>query len=325
MTTLLGEESTNYVDRRRTTAPEHLIMMRVVERKFFRNLLIASLMVVLSTQSTISAVHAASKRISFNLYLNYVEGTLSSDINIPTGSVEPGKSVAIGISANSEEMIILLNVPNVGQASMQIESLGERSYNVPGLYYDYMLVKLGLVLNAKGTITGHISATGQGAVDKSSLEWAGSGTRSVTLTAAAEAKIGDEITLHLSNIEYNLYIEVKAVGQVLGNYHEAVLVPYTNVGSVTGNPSALSSSYRIGKTGSQIAQFLLPISFGIIIIVIAVATISFASRKRLGSPKQPPLHPTFPHLKSCPYCGQIAMYNAQYNTYYCSRCRRYLK
>jgi hypothetical protein len=299
--------------------------MCAVERKFFRNLLIASLMLVLSTQSTISAVYAASTRVSFDLDLNYVRGTLSSDINIPTGSVEPGKSVAIGISANSREMTILLNVPNVGQASMQINPLGEKSYNVPGLYYDYLLVKLGLVLNTKGTISGQVSATGQGALDKSSLEWADSGTRLVTLTASAEAKIGDEITLHLSNIKYNLYIEVKAVGQVLGQHYETVLIPYTTVGSVSGNPSAISSSYKIGKTASQVAQFLLPISFGIIIIVIAVATISFARRKHPGSPKQPPLYPTFPQLKSCPHCGKIAVYNAQYNKYYCSRCRKHLK
>jgi hypothetical protein len=222
-------------------------------------------------------------------------------------------------------MTILLNVPNVGQASMQIDPLGEKSYNVPGLYYDYLLVKLGLVLNTKGTISGQVSATGQGALDKSSLEWADSGTRSVTLAASAEAKIGDEITLHLSNIKYNLYIEVKAVGQVLGKHYETVLIPYTNVGSVAGNPSAISSSYKIGKTASQITRLLLPILFGIVIIVIAVAITSFALRKRPGSPKQSPLYPTLPHIRSCPYCGQMAVYNAQYNKYYCGRCRKHLK
>lgn len=293
------------------------------KRKHFKFLLIALLILVLNTQSILLTVQAAPANVSFNLDLNYVKGIFSSDIHVPAGSVEPGKSIALGISVKPQKMTITLTVPNVGQKSMQIDPLGERSYNVPGLFYNYMLVKLGIVLYTKGTITGQLSTTSQGSLDKTFLEWEASDTKSTTLTASPEAQKDDTITVTLSNIKYNLYIEVKAVGEVLGEHYETVLIPYTKVGSVLGTPSTISSSYKIGKAPYLGGKFLLPIMIGVP-VAIAIVTIVFAL-KRFNLKKRPQTSPISPRIKSCPYCGQITLYNTQYKKYYCNRCKKYVK
>lgn len=289
---------------------------------------------------SIDVVHASSKNVSFNLDFSYVTATFSPNVNVKEGSVEPGKSTTVEISISGGKMTISLDVPNVGTASMQVDPLGEKSYPVPGLYYDYLLVKLGLTLTAKGVIEGQLSVDGKGSIDKTSLTWGTPGTQRFSLSASSEAKEGDPLTVSLTNIKYTLYIGVKAEGEVLGTHKEFTLISYRKLGSVSGSPSTVSGTYRVGTTfeiPSSLVFMVILLAVVVVIPVAILATKPSGPEEKPSETQQPPppspLPPprvTYVRIKprsiekSCPICHHLVAYIPQQNRWYCSRCQRYL-
>jgi len=193
-----------------------------------------------------SIAHGESKNVSFVLDFTHVIATYTPSISVSDGSVEPGKSTTVGISLSGKSMSISLEVSGVGTASMDIDPLTEKSYPVPGLYYDYMLVKLGLTLTTKGTVEGQLRVEGNGTLDKTSIAWTGSGTQSATLNTTSEAKEGQSIEVSVQDIKYTLYIGVKAEGDVLGQHVEITLIDYGRLGSISGSPSSVNGTYKVG-------------------------------------------------------------------------------
>lgn len=207
---------------------------------------LAVLILLTSSLVLCSIAYAESKNVSFDLDFTYVTATYTPSISVSDGGVEPGKSTTVGTSLSGKTMTISLDVPGVGTASMDIDPLTEKSYPVPGLYYDYMLVKLGLTLTTKGTVEGQLRVEGNGTLDKTSITWSSPGTHSITLNTTSEAKEGQIIDVSLRNIKYTLYISVKAEGEVLGQHAEITLIDYVRLGSIVGSPSSVSGTYRVG-------------------------------------------------------------------------------
>jgi hypothetical protein len=299
----------------------------------------------------VNVVHAASASVSFDLGFSYVRTTFSAAINVQDGSVEPGKSTTVEVSAIADTATISLVVPNLGTASVQIDPLGENSYPIPGLYYDYLLVKLGVTLTTKGVIEGQLGVVGKGSVDKSSLEWGTSGTQNFYLNATPEATQGESIGVSLDQIMYTLNIGVKAEGEVLGNHKEISLIDYQRLGSIPGTPSTVSGTYnvRVGQTNTSVPApslqgssllLLAAVIFALVAIPIVILAAVFSSpkvktsktrsdeQKLSGTPSLPPprvtyirMRPSFA-MKSCPTCHHLATYVPQQSRWYCSRCKK---
>ena len=237
-----------------------------------------------------------SENVSFNLDFTYVTATYSPTISIPTKNVEPnGGSTNAEINANAGMMTITLTVPNVGSADLDINPLGEHSYDVPGLYYDYGVAQFGIELYVKGTITGNPVVTGSGNTTTGMLMWDSSGSKTVQITSSSDSQDGDTITLTLDDIEYSLWIKVTASGDIdipfVGTEHkEFTLIDYQKLGSIQGNPSSVSGTIYVKTPQSGISSMFgsltSPGTLGLLLLlaVIAIVAVAYHFRKKKKLP-----------------------------------------
>ena len=263
-----------------------------------------------------SAKAESSENVSFNLDFNYITADYSPIISIPTKNIEPGGgSTDAEINLDSKTMTITLTVPGVGSADLDIDPLGEHSYNVPGLYYNYGIAQFGIELYVKGTITGNTIVNGSGNGTTGALIWDSSGSKTVHITSSPNSTDGDTINLTLDDIEYSMWIKITASGEVLGAHKEITILDYQKLGSIQGDPPSVTGVIYIKHQESVISSMLSslsgifssPTAVGLLIAIIAIAAAAYYYKKR-GFPAEDKMDEIESLNKNnitvvCPHCG----------------------
>jgi len=295
---------------------------------------------------------------TFSIDFASIKSIYSQTILIPTKTVKPGGGQTQGeITASNNTMNITLAIPNVGNAFIEIDPLGEHTYTIPGLSYNYLGVNLGIEMMVKGFISCNITVSGKGNSTTTSLEWDTPGSKFVTVASSSDSVNGDSISLTLRDIKYILWLEVIASGNVTGVGHkEVTLIDYHKLGEILGKPSSITGTINVQNESTismpdNLLYYIIPIVI-IVIVIFVVIVLLIKSTKQETEPivQQPEKMYQQPNPSSqfinhpmqdpnislsyklaqanslvlCPYCNNSLTWVNQYHRWFCPYCGRYI-
>jgi hypothetical protein len=247
---------------------------------------IAALVTVLITlivafSGITSNVCAESSPVSCNFSYSILSGHYSPTVSITAtdSRIAPGDSTDGVVSVSDESLTITLSILG-SQASISVNPLGEATYPVPGIYWDYLFMEVGLQLTFKGSLRGTFASSGPGSVSPlGQMEWISPGSRTIQIAADSTSKTGDVITLSLSNIAYSISIGVIASADlpIIGHY-EYTIIDYYTIGVLAGSPSSISESVGIESPSSS--WILVASISGVSATAAVIAAFVILSKKR---------------------------------------------
>jgi len=270
---------------------------------------------------------SAKQNVTFSLNYGWLSGTMDSSIEVPSGTVSSGDQKALTWSLNTNKMNITLDIPNVGSTSMQVDALGNNSYSIPGLQYDYLLVKLGLYLTIESSILGELSVDNNATVSDSTISWLNSGSQNVILNVPRNATQGETFTLTLNNLVYRITAGVKAQGQVLGQPTEIQIINNQPIGEALGSPSSVSGTFTINPSTPILAIALWVVAGAMIGLCVFFGFIFYKTKRTTLKISKPPASittapPTMQTLQNrfCGVCGT----NNSLTAKFCKKCGKRL-
>ncbi len=251
-----------------------------------RMLLICALASLILT--TLPQARGESKTVTFSVGNQYVSATYRPAVSVSEGKITPNGSTKVSVSLSTQTLSLTINVPGVGEATLNTDPLAEKQYDIPGLSYNVGIGSIGLKLTAKGIVNGECGVNGSASLSTSSLSWTTTGSKEITLTTN-NAEIGDLLVVAVQNIRYTLYVSVIAQGSILGQEYSQTLIPYQSVGSFSGSPSTVEGKFSVQQTISTGFSFLFNGSdsilwlFAPVTIFVGIGLALFFHRK--GAPK----------------------------------------
>jgi flagellar basal body-associated protein FliL len=236
---------------------------------------------------------AATESVEFDLDYTYSGVTLTAsyepDITINAASVAPGGAeVETDVTLAGDTMTLGIDISGVGDASISVNPLGEHSYDIPGLTYNYYFVALSLRLVIDGRVTGTLSSSGDGtATPSGAMMWTSAGAKTVTVTSDDDSVNRDSIELRLGNLRYEVFASVVAYGYVTyyGDVEYSILSD-VQMGNILGSPAEVEETISV-ETPAPEGMGIWPWLIIIIIIVVVVIVVAVVVMKKRGKPARP--------------------------------------
>jgi hypothetical protein len=280
-------------------------------------LLLCALMLSSSLQNI--PITSAQSNVSFTIDSGWISGTLDSYIMIPSNSISAGEQQNITMSLSTNNITVNLAIPNIGNASVQVNALGSHEYSIPDLHYNYSdRAQFGLYLAFEGIITGNLLVDQNATLSASSLTWNASGSNTVTLTVPQQAVEGTTFNVTLANITYHITATVKARGEVLGVQKEVTVLNSLQISSAEGSSQSVSGLFTLKPSIDFLGVALWVVSGALIAIIIVTGFFLLQAKKKLTNIAKPtPLNST---NNFCGSCGTANSTAAQF----CKKCGKKL-